>query len=110
MSGEQVNGFLIDPYLSPLPSPLCFGVDRPAHDGSDVLVRQRLEYEHAAARQQRRGQLEARGLARSADQGDDPVLDPGEKRVLLRPVEAMDLVAKQDRAPALVLKPLLRFL
>src|SRR3989440_6765117 len=42
-----------------------------------------------------------------ADQRDDAVLDPRQEGVLLRPVEAVDLVAEQDRAPPLVLEPVL---
>src|SRR2546429_831302 len=67
-----------------------------------------LEHEHPAARQQRRRQLEAGVLRGGADQRDDAVLDPGEERVLLCPVEAVDLVAEQDRAASFVLETLLR--
>src|SRR5256884_7919304 len=67
-----------------------------------------LEYEHPTARQQRRRQLEAGVLRGGPDQRDDAVLDPGEERVLLRPVEAVDLVAEQDRAASFVLETLLR--
>src|SRR2546426_12835871 len=74
------------------------------------LRRQRLQHEHPTPRQQRLGQLEARVLGGSADQRDDAVLDPGEKGVLLRLVEAVDLVAEQDRAATLVLESLLRLL
>ena len=75
-----------------------------------MLVLQRLEHEHPATRQQRAPQLEARVLGRRADQGDRAALDPREERVLLRLVEVVDLVAEQDRAPPLVLKPLRRLL
>src|SRR5256714_9274850 len=73
-------------------------------------VFQRLEHELPAARQQRGRQLEAGVLRGGADQRDDAVLDPGKKRVLLRPVEAVDLVAEQDRAASFVLETLLRLL
>src|SRR5207247_317718 len=43
-----------------------------------------------------------------ADQGDDPVFDPGQERILLRLVEPMDLVAKEDRAAPFVAQPALR--
>src|SRR5256886_6140363 len=55
-------------------------------------------------------QLEARVLGRGADQRDDPVLDPGQERILLRPVEPVNLVAEENRAAAFVLEPLLRLL
>src|SRR5256886_15427208 len=67
-----------------------------------------LEYGHPATRQQGRRQLEAGVLRGGPDQRDDAVLDPGEERVLLCPVEAVDLVAEQDRAASFVLETLLR--
>jgi len=73
-----------------------------------VVCGERLEHEHAAARQQRAGELEARVLRGRADQGDDPVLDPREEGVLLGSVEAVDLVTEEDRAPPFVLEPLFR--
>ena len=69
----------------------------------------RLEHEHAQARQQRRVQLERRILGRGADQRDDAGLDGRQERILLRAVEAMDLVAEQDRAASFDLAALLRF-
>ena len=51
------------------------------------------------ARQQRRVDFEVRVLGGGADQDDQPVLDGGEQRVLLRLVEAMDLV-EEENGPA----------
>src|SRR5439155_16718756 len=85
-------------------------LERAMDDLADVLVVQRLEHEHATAREQRGRQLEARVLGRGADQRDDPVLDPGQERILLRPVEPVNLVAEENRAAAFVLEPLLRLL
>src|SRR2546427_969457 len=107
---EQLDRIVTEAYLALLPSPLGLSVDRPPHDRPDVLRRQRLQYEHPTPRQQRLGQLEARVLGGGADQRDDAVLDPGEKGILLRLVEAVDLVAEQDRAATLVLESLLRLL
>src|SRR5438046_3195687 len=79
-------------------------------DRGDIGRRQGLEYEDSTPRQQRGRQLEARVLGRGADQRDDPVLDPGQERILLRPVEPVNLVAEENRAAAFVLEPLLRLL
>ena len=75
-----------------------------------MIVVERLQHKHTAARQQRSRQLEARVLGRRPDQRDDAVLDPRQKCVLLRLVEAVDLVAEQDRPLPLILEPLLRLL
>src|SRR5262249_51530883 len=53
---------------------------------------------HLAARKQRAIELEAGIFGGGADQGHCSPLDMREKGVLLGPVEAMDLVAKEDRA------------
>ena len=60
--------------------------------------RQRLQHEHAHARQQRAVDLERRILRRRADQRDRARFDVRQKRVLLRLVEAMDLVGEQNRS------------
>src|SRR5438093_5802919 len=73
-------------------------LQRAAHHGRDVVCGERLQHEHAAARQQRPGELEARVLGGRADQGDDPVLDPREEGILLGSVEAVDLVTEEDRS------------
>ena len=54
--------------------------------------------EHAGARQQSRVELERRILRRRADQRDRAVLHHRQKGILLRAVEAMDLVDEQERA------------
>src|SRR5262245_39902976 len=72
-----------------------------------MLGCERLQHEDATPRQQRAGELEARVFGRRADQRDDAVLDPWQKRVLLRAIEAVDLVAKQNRALALEFPPLI---
>ena len=53
-----------------------------------------------AAREQRRVHLEVGVLGRRADQGDEALLDRRQERVLLRLVEAVDLVEEEDGAPA----------
>ena len=59
---------------------------------------QRLELVDLGSRQERGVDLEVRVLRRRADQRDHSLLDAGKERVLLRLVEAMDLVEEQDRA------------
>ena len=59
---------------------------------------QPVEDENLTARQQRRVELEGRGLGRRTDQNDRAVLDDGQKAILLGPVEAVDLVDEQQRA------------
>ena|SRR5437870_120895 len=110
VSDEQVNRLVREAYLSLLPSPLEFRADRPLEHRADVSVGERLQHEHPTPGEQRLRQLETRVLRGGADQRDDPVLDPGEKGVLLALVEAVDLVAEENRPAALVAAPLLGFL
>ena len=52
--------------------------------------------QHLAARQERGVDLEARIFGRRSDQRDGAVLDVGKEAVLLRAIEAMDLVHEQQ--------------
>jgi hypothetical protein len=54
-------------------------------------------HEHARARQQRPDHFEARILGGGADEDDGAVLDVRQKRVLLRAIEAMDLVDEDEQ-------------
>ena len=63
-------------------------------------VIQTAQHQHLAARQQRAVELERRILGRGADQRDGAVLDIRAGTVLLRAVEAMDLVDEEQRALA----------
>ena len=65
----------------------------------------RMENEHAGARQKRRVELEGRVLGRRADQSDRAVLHHGQETVLLRAVEAVDLVDEEQRATAHLAAP-----
>src|SRR5438046_5439324 len=58
------------------------------------------EDQHLAAREERGIQLEARVLGRRADERDRAVLDIRQEAVLLRAVEAVDLVHEQQGALA----------
>ena len=84
--------------------------ERSLDHGPDVVGGEGFEHEHTAPRQQRRRQLEAGILSCGTDQRDDATFDPRQERVLLSPVEPVDLVAEQDRPPPLVLESFLRLL
>ena len=71
-----------------------------AHDLLQRLLRERLELVHLRSREQRAVDLEVRVLGRGADQRQEPFLDGRQQRVLLRLVEAVDLVQEENRAPA----------
>ena len=60
----------------------------------------RLQHHDAAPREQGRIDLERGVLGRRPDQADRAVLDGPQQGVLLRLVEAMDLVDEEDRPPA----------
>ena len=74
-------------------------VQGPAQQRHDVGLGERLQHHHPAARQQRRVQLERRVLGGRPHQHDVAPLDVGEEGVLLRLVEAVDLVDEDQRAP-----------
>ena len=70
------------------------------HDLLQLVPVELLEAEDPAPRKQRRDDLEGRVLGRGADQRHGAVLHVGQDRVLLRLVEAVDLVDEEDRAQA----------
>jgi hypothetical protein len=78
------------------------------HDRLQRIVVECLEPEQDAPRHQRGVHLEGRVLGRGADQHHPPVLDRGEERVLLRLVEAMNLVEEQHRPVAPLREPVAR--
>ena len=73
---------------------------RPAEKHHEILFRQWREHEHPAAGEQRAVQAETRVLGRRADQRHRPALHMREERVLLSPIEPMDLVAEKHRPPS----------
>ena len=73
---------------------------RAADERFDVVGRQRLEFEHAAAADQRAVEREERILRGRADKDHDAFFDVGQEHVLLGAVEAMDFVDEQQRALA----------
>ena len=80
---------------------LCV-LERAPQQEHDLLFRQRIQHVHAAARQQRRDDLERRVLRGGADQANASLLDVGQKSVLLRLVEAMYFVHEDDGARAVL--------
>ena len=69
--------------------------------GEQLLDRrgvERLEHQHPRARQQRRNQFERRIFGGGANQHDGAVLHHRQEGILLRAIEAMDLVDEQQRA------------
>ena len=61
---------------------------------------QRLQRVDAAAGEQRGVEFEGRVLGRGADEADGAALDVGQESVLLRLVEAMNLIDEEDGARA----------
>ena len=82
------------------PEPALLVGQRPPQDAFDGLGRKRLQHEHLRARQERGVDLERRILRRRTDQDDVAGFDARKKRVLLRLVEAVDLVHEHDRPAA----------
>ncbi len=71
---------------------------------SEFRFRQRLQHVHLRARQQRAVHFERRVLGGCADEGDQPLLDERQERILLRLVEAVHLVHEQDGVAAVLLQ------
>ena len=67
-------------------------------DALERLVTQRRELDNPHAREQRSDEREPRVLGRRAHEHDRPVFDVRQKRILLRTVEAVDLIDEQQRA------------
>src|SRR5690349_149855 len=71
-----------------------------ADDERELVVRQRHELPDLRSGEERRVDLEVRVLGRGADQRHEALLDRRQQRVLLRLVEAVDLVEEKDRPAA----------
>ena len=92
--GQQVHGLVTRRDAAREPALIR---ERAADQRTDGLGIERAQHEHACARQERRVHLEAGVLGGRSDQHDVAALDMREERVLLRLVEAVDLVDEQDR-------------
>src|SRR6202035_4708194 len=71
--------------------------ERAPQQHEHVLLGELRQLVQPRARQEGAGDLERRGLGRRAHQRYESVLDGREQRVLLRLVEAVDLVEEEDR-------------
>ena len=94
----------LEPGLSSRPARLAIQRQRAAlrrlGPGYQLLhgrVVEPVEYEHLAAREERAIELEGRILRGRADQDDRAVLDIGQESILLRAIEAVNLVDEQQR-------------
>jgi len=79
------------------PKAAVFG-ERAFHDDPHLLLGERLQREDPGSRQKGGVHLERRVLRRRSEQGDVAVLDVREHDVLLRLVEAVDLIDEEDGA------------
>ena len=87
--------------LAPVaPRPRSGSCERALQDRHQIGLGERAEHVDATAGEERAVDLERRVLGGGADQHDGALLDVGQEGVLLRPVEAVDLVHEQDRALA----------
>ena len=84
------------------PKPALFVCERALQQRDDLLLSQRLQHIHAAARKQRGNNFERRILRGRADQPDVALLHVRKKRILLGFVEAMNLVDENDGARAVL--------
>jgi hypothetical protein len=100
---QCVSGIAAGPPRDQLDDPVRgFGAElvRAApHDQRQLPLGQRLQFVDLRAREEGRVDLEVRVLGRRADQRQRPLLDRRQERVLLRLVEAVDLVEEEDRPP-----------
>ena len=91
---EQRPG-LFDPH-APLPEHRV-GSDGAIQQSLQIAVLHRLQHIDLTTRQQRRDHFERRIFGRRADQRNHALLDGAEQRILLRLVETVDFVDKQER-------------
>ncbi|EQD36798.1 glycine/D-amino acid oxidase, partial [mine drainage metagenome] len=82
--------------------PLAIG-ERRAQQAHQSRLLERLQHIHPRPRQQRAHHFERRILRRGADEGERTVLQIRQERVLLRLVESVHLIEKQDRRPPIVI-------
>src|SRR5690606_10647709 len=96
---EQLDRLVLGLQVESAESALPIG-QRAPEDDLQVRRTERTQHEHTGATQQCADDLEGGVLSRRADERYGARLDVREEGVLLRLVEAVDLVAEQDRAPA----------
>ena len=87
-----------------LPQPMFPIGQRPGEDRPNRLRPQALQRKDTAATHQSAGQSEIGILCRGADERDHPRLNVWQQHILLRLVEAVDLINKQAGALAVILQ------
>ncbi len=97
VAGDHFERIVVSGQLQRAETALTVFQGSPQQRG-DLFVGERFEHIDAAAREQRRNNLKGRILGRCADQPDGAALDVGQKGVLLRLVEAVNLIDEQDGA------------
>ena len=97
---DRVDGLVVDRHRLAGRDRGPTSEQRAVQDARDFVRRQPAEHEHLRTGEQRRVDLERRVLGGRADQHDVARLDPRQERVLLRLVEAVDLVDEHDRPAA----------
>jgi hypothetical protein len=105
---DQVRQRIIGELHVELAVPALRVRQRLPRDREQVGLGQRLELEDAAAADEGLVDLEVGVLGGRADEDNGAVLDPRQQRVLLRLVEAVDLVHEEDGALAELAAALLR--
>ncbi len=95
--GEELERVVVELY-SLFAEATSFIGERATDDGFDVVDRQRFEFEHAAAADERAGQREEGILRGRADEDHGAIFNVGQEHILLGAVEAMDFVDEQERA------------
>ena len=80
--------------------PTLFVTDRAAQDPLDFVFVERIQHQHSRTRKQCADNFERRILSRRANQRDGSIFNRRQQRILLRFVEAMNLIDEQNGAPA----------
>jgi hypothetical protein len=93
---DEREGVVVEPEVAGA-EPARNVPQRALDDPRDRLRGERLEHDDLAAGQERAVELEGRVLGRRAHEHDVPRLDVRQEDVLLRAVEAVDLVEEEDR-------------
>ena len=104
---EEFTGVVVDPGVEGADAFPCVR-EGAVDEGRDVLAGERLQLEDAGTGDQRAVDLEVRVFGSRADEDHRAVLDEREEIVLLRLVEAVDLIDEEDGLPAVATVVLLR--
>ncbi len=97
VAGEQFERFMVGFEMKSAEAALLIR-ERAFEQGEDLLIGKRAQRIDAAAGEQRGDDFEGRIFCCRSDEADGAALDVGKKGVLLRFVEAMNLVDEEDGA------------